>query len=218
MRAFAYLRVSGKNQVEGDGFPRQLAAINGYALATGTEIAHVFQEEGVTGTQETMDRPAWIAMMVALHSDGVKTVIVENLSRLARDLMVQEAAIADFHKSGFTLVSVAEPDLMATDPSRIMIRQILGAVSQYEKSMIVARLRGARMRTKLSTGRCEGRKPFGHMPGEEITLARMIELRAANMSYEKIAAVLNAEALKPRKAAKFHASVVQDILKAQVAN
>jgi hypothetical protein len=82
--------------------------------------------------RETMDRPAWIAMMVALHSDGVKTVIVENLSRLARDLMVQEAAIADFHKSGFALISVAEPDLMATDPSRIMIRQILGAVSQYD--------------------------------------------------------------------------------------
>jgi len=44
--------------------------------------------------------------------------------------------------------------------------------------------------------------------------ARMINFRAANLTYEKIAAVLNAEALKPRKAAKFYASVVQDILKA----
>jgi hypothetical protein len=71
------------------------------------------------------------------------------------------------------------------------------------------------MRSKLDTGRCEGRKPFGHMPGEETTLARMIALRAMNLSYVKIAAVLNAESLKPRKAAKFHASVVQDVLKAQ---
>ncbi len=53
------------------------------------------------------------------------------------------------------------------------------------------------------------------MPGEATTLARMIALRAANLSYEKIAAALNAEAQKPRKAAKFYASVVQDILKAQ---
>lgn len=83
--------------------------------------------------------------------------------------------------------------------------------------MIVARLRGARMRTKINTGRCEGRKPFGYIPGEETTLARMIALRATNLSYEKIAAVLNAESLKPRKAAKFYASVVQDILKAQTA-
>ena len=80
--------------------------------------------------------------------------------------------------------------------------------------MIVARLRGARMRTKINTGRCEGRKPFGHLPGEDVTLARMIALRAANLSYEKIADVLNAESLKPRKAAKFYASVVQDVLKA----
>jgi hypothetical protein len=83
--------------------------------------------------------------------------------------------------------------------------------------MIVARLRGARMRRKLNTGRCEGRKPFGHMAGEQTTLVRMIALRATNLSYEKIAAVLNAESLKPRKAVKFYASVVQDILKAQIA-
>ena len=71
------------------------------------------------------------------------------------------------------------------------------------------------MRSKLNTGRCEGRKPFGHMAGEDVTLGRMIQLRATNLSYEKIAAVLNAESLKPRKAAKFYASVVQDVLKAQ---
>ncbi len=30
-KAFAHLRVSGKGQVQGDGFPRQLAAIKQYA-------------------------------------------------------------------------------------------------------------------------------------------------------------------------------------------
>ncbi len=45
----------------------------------------------------------------------------------------------------------------------------------------------------------------------------MIELRATNLSYEKIAAALNAESLKPRKAVKFYASVVQDVLRAQAA-
>jgi DNA invertase Pin-like site-specific DNA recombinase len=51
--------------------------------------------------------------MTALHANGVKTVIVERLDRLARDLRLQETIIADLRKNGFELVSAAEPDLMA---------------------------------------------------------------------------------------------------------
>jgi DNA invertase Pin-like site-specific DNA recombinase len=57
-----------------------------------------------------MDRPAWSEMLATLHSNGVRTIIVERLDRVARDLMVQEAAIADLRKYGFELISVAEPD------------------------------------------------------------------------------------------------------------
>jgi hypothetical protein len=62
------------------------------------------------------------------------------------------------------LVSVAEPDLMASDSTRVLMRQLLGAVAQYDKSQIVAKLRGARMRKRAQQGRCEGRKPFGFFP------------------------------------------------------
>lgn len=102
-----------------------------------------------------MDRPAFAEMMSALHSNGVRTIIIKKLDRLARDLMVQEATIADLQKHGFTQVSVAEPDLTATDPTRILMRQLMGAVAQYDKSQILLKLRGARMRAK--EGRCEGR-------------------------------------------------------------
>ena len=47
-KAFAYLRVSGKGQVDGDGFPRQLAAVKAYAAAHGVRIVKVFEEKGVT--------------------------------------------------------------------------------------------------------------------------------------------------------------------------
>jgi len=39
------------------------------------------------------------------------------------------------------------------------VRQILGAVSQFEKAALVARLRHAREQMRATTGRCEGRKP-----------------------------------------------------------
>lgn len=113
-----------------------------------------------------MDRPAWRELMAKLHGDGVRTVIVEKLDRLARDLMVQESVIADLRKYGFELISVHEPDLMASDPTRVLSRQMLGALAQYDKGQIVVRLRGARLRKKAQTGRCEGRKPHGFRDGE----------------------------------------------------
>jgi DNA invertase Pin-like site-specific DNA recombinase len=181
VKAFGYLRVGGKGQVEGDGFPRQLAAIKGYASANGMKLVKVYREEGVSGTKETMDREAWSEMMTALHANGVRTIIFEKLDRLARDLVVQEACIADLHKHGFTLVSVAEPDLMATDPTRVLMRRLMGAVAQYDKSHIVLKLRAARMRKKASTGSCEGRKPYGFYEGESSVIERMKALRGEGL-------------------------------------
>jgi DNA invertase Pin-like site-specific DNA recombinase len=158
-KAHAYLRVSGKGQIEGDGFPRQLKAVREYAATHDVQIVKVFREEGVSGTTDSADRPAWSELMTVLHSNGIRTIVIERLDRLARDLMVQETIIADLQKNGFDLVSVAEPDLMATDPTRILVRQMMGAVAQYEKSQIVLKLRGARLRKRAKEGRCEGREP-----------------------------------------------------------
>ena len=213
-KAFAYLRVSGRGQIEGDGFPRQLKAIKDYASANDFKIVRVFREEGVSGTIETLDRASWVEMMVALHSNGVRTIIVEKLDRLARDLMVQEAAIADLRKNGFELVSVQEPDLMASDPTRVLTRQLMGAVAQYEKCQIVAKLKGARMRMRLAEGRCEGRKPFGHRDGEQAIIERMRALAASGLSTRAITAQLNQEQLQTRNGGPWRDAVVGRILKA----
>lgn len=143
---YGYFRVSGKGQVKGDGFPRQLQAIKSHLTDHNLRIVRIFRDEGVSGAVENMDRPAWRDRMAALHSDGVRTVVIEKLDRLARDLMVQEAAIADLQKNGVNLISAAEPDMMASEATRIFMCQLLGAVGQSEKNQIVAKLRGARLR------------------------------------------------------------------------
>src|SRR5450432_1163859 len=147
-KAFAYLRVSGKGQVNGDGFPRQLSAIKAYAKAQDIQIVRVFREEGVPGATELANRPAFVEMMTALHTNGTRLVLIEKLDRLARDLMIQETIIGDLRKNNFELISVAEPDLLKDDPSRKLMRQIFGAIAEYEKTMIVLKLRGARVRAK----------------------------------------------------------------------
>jgi DNA invertase Pin-like site-specific DNA recombinase len=212
IRAHAYLRVSGKGQVEGDGFTRQLKAIKEYAAAHDMKIVNVYREEGISGTKESADRPASSELMTALHANGVKVVIVERLDRLARDLMVQETIVADLRKYGFELVSVAEPDLMATDPTRILVRQMMGAVAQYEKSQIVLKLRGARLRKRAKEGRCEGRKPYGFYDGEAAALERAKALRAEGLGFDRIAARLNEENIPTRTGRLWHGVVINRIL------
>jgi DNA invertase Pin-like site-specific DNA recombinase len=211
--AFAYLRVSGKGQVEGDGFERQLRAIKAYAASHSIRIVKVFEERGVSGKTDLENRPALMAMLEALAANGTRMVLIEKLDRLARDLMVQETIIGDFRKRGFQLVSVMEPDLLEDDPTRKLMRQIFGAIAEYEKAMIVAKLRGARQRTKAREGRCEGRKPYGFYEGEEATLERMRQMRAQGATYAAIADTLNAEGVAPRDAdAKWHPGYVHRIL------
>ena len=211
-KAFAYLRVSGRGQVSGDGFTRQLKAIKEYAAAHEIKIVSVYREEGVSGTTESANRRAWSELMTALHSNGVRAVIVEKLDRLARDLMVQETIIGDLRKHGFELLSVAEPDLMANDPTRILVRQMMGAVEQYEKSQIVLKLRGARMRKRAREGRCEGRKPYGFYDGESEALELIKALRAEGLGFDRIAARMNAEGIQTRTGRPWHGVVINRIL------
>ena len=184
-KAFAYVRVSGKGQIDGDGFPRQIAAIKKYAAANGIKITRVFREEGVSGKKELENRPALQQLMVALHSNGTQLVLIEKLDRLARDLMIQESIIVDMKRNKFEIVSITEPDMCSDDPSRKLIRRILGAFAEYERDMIVLKLRVARQRVRAKVGRCEGRKPFGARIGEIRTIRRMQQLRGQGMAVDR---------------------------------
>lgn len=214
-KAFGYLRVSSSGQIEGDGFPRQRAAITKWAAANGLQIVRWFEERGVSGKTELENRPALQDLLEALASNGVRTVVIEKLDRLARDLMVQETILAEFRKQSFELVSVAEPDLCSDDPSRTMVRQIFGAISQYERAMIVSKLRGARQRMRAKSGRCEGRKPYGTRDGEQAIIDRMVKLRAAGGNFEHIARELVATGAMSRSGKPWRPATIRRILLAR---
>lgn len=211
-KAFAYLRVSGRGQVEGDGFPRQLAAIKKYTAANDIKLVRVFKEQGVSGTKDLDNRPALQELMIALHSNGVKTVLIEKLDRLARDLMIQETIIGDLRKHGFEIISVAEPDLCSDDPSRKLVRQVFGAIAEYERAMIVLKLRGARERMRVKEGRCEGRKPYGFYPGESAVIDRIKGLREQGLAVDTIATTLNGDGVKPRQGQQWYPTSVARVL------
>jgi DNA invertase Pin-like site-specific DNA recombinase len=218
-KAVAYLRVSGKGQVEGDGFNRQRDAIRRFATLNGCEIVGEFRDEGVSGTRELADRPGLASLLERVESNGVHLVLVERADRLARDLMVNEIIIDQFKKAGATVLTAEGVDLTTgdDDPTRTLIRQVLGAVAQFEKTVIVLKLKAARERIRRRTGRCEGRKPFGTRPGEEQVLLRIRQLRRKpkmenRMSYAAIAAQLNTEGAPSRSGKPWSAGTVYAVI------
>src|ERR1019366_9001763 len=167
--AIAYLRVSGLGQVDGDGLPRQAAAVTAYARHAGLTIVETYQDKGVSGTKDLEDRPGLAALLDRIESNGVRVVLVENASRLARDLIVSETILGQPRERGVKVFDAEGIELTAADddPTRRLIRQVLGAVAEFDRRVTVLKLRAARERVRRRDGRCEGRKPFGATPAEE---------------------------------------------------
>jgi DNA invertase Pin-like site-specific DNA recombinase len=101
-------------------------------------------------------------MLEHIAGNGVRRIIVETASRFARDLMVQEIGFKMLQSMGVELIAADSPDSFADDtPTSKLIRQILGGVAEFEKAMLVAKLRGARDRASARAGqRVEGRKGY----------------------------------------------------------
>lgn len=165
--ALAYLRTSSAANVDGDSETRQRLAIEGYAKAHGIEIVGEFYDAAVSGTDPVETRPGFASMLDRIEGNGVRLVIVEDASRFARSLMAQELGVLVMSGRGVRVVTSSGDDLTETnDPSRVMMRQIAGAFSQYEKTRLVQKLRAARNRKSEAVGRrIEGRKGYrGHQP------------------------------------------------------
>jgi site-specific DNA recombinase len=76
-----------------------------------------------------------------------------------------------------------------------------------------------RLRIRRSTGKCEGRKPYGITEAEQSIVAKMRAYRSERLSFAAIANRLNVEGIKPRtltragKETKWHPTMIQRILK-----
>lgn len=221
--AVSYLRVSGKAQVDGDGFPRQRAAIAEHARRADVEIVQEFRDEGVSGRLELEHREGLAALLDRIESNGVRLVLVERADRLARDLMVGEVILARFRKLGVKVVAAdGGTDLTVGDdnPTAKLIRQVLGAVAEFEKGVLVLKLRAARDRRRRTLGRCEGRKPFGSHPGENETLSAILKMRRGTRakertSFESIARALNESKVPTRAGGPWTKGVVFKIVRAR---
>ncbi|MEU6206377.1 recombinase family protein [Micromonospora musae] len=221
----AYLRVSTDRQAEdGYGLAVQEAAIKTWAKDQKRRVVGWYRDEGVSGT--LLARDGWMDVEDAISSKRAGGVIVYKLDRLARDTMVQETLMQAVWKLGGEVysTSLSETNLRddPEDPSRKLIRTIMGAVNTYERDMITLRMRRGRRMKATRGGYAFGSPAFGQRsvnkqlvkdPTEQQTLKRLYELADSGRSTRQTAAQLNAEGRLTKRGRPWTSAGVSDVLR-----
>ena len=209
--AIAYIRTSSATNVgtDKDSVTRQRLAIEGYAAATGLTLVDEFRDV-ISGADAVQDRPGFAAMLDRIEGNGVRLILVEDASRFARDLMVQEAGLAMLAARGVRVLTAAGDDMTATDdPMRIMMRQIIGAVVQAEKARLVGKLKAARDRKSAVLGYTVNSSYHKQQPGIFDALRAM---KAEGLSQAAMAERLETQGFVTKQGKRLHQTQVGRLL------
>jgi len=217
-KAVMYLRTSSATNLEGDSEERQKESIRKYADSQGMKIVSGAYDQAVKGSDSIHEREGFAQLIQYCLNNNVSIILCENASRFARDVIVQELGYRELKKLNLQLICVDAPDYFTGDsPSLNMIRQILGAVSEFEKSNLVAKLRGARERKRSKGLKCEGRKSLKEIYGT--MRFNRLKRRAKKMSdksltYAEISSILaNHGFVQPSTGKPFTKSQVMRLIK-----
>jgi DNA invertase Pin-like site-specific DNA recombinase len=194
----------GKRLLERDHHPRMVAV----------RAAQRLGDDLVDESERLEARPGFAAMLERIEGNGVRTIIVETANRFARDLMVQEVGFARLKSRGVTLIAADSPAAFVEDtPTARLVRQVLGAIAEFDKAMTVAKLKGARDRIRRERGKCEGRKPLAETHPVAVALAKRLHRASpkngARRSLRKIAAELAAVGHKAESGMPFNPRTIK---------
>ena len=155
-----------------DSEPRQREAIQAcvdhFGLILGGEHSESvgwFSDPSVKGTDDVHTRPGFVRLLDFCNRTGVRDIVFEDASRLARDLITQEVAFNSLTKLGFRLYSAASPNVFLDEGETAkLVRCVLGAIHEFERAGVVKRLASSRERAagqkfRLGTKRTLANKP-----------------------------------------------------------
>src|SRR5260370_918959 len=150
-RVALYARVSTSN---GQQDPEmQLRELREYADRRGWQIAEVYTDAGVSGAKDS--RPALNRLMSDAQKRRIDAVLVWKLDRFGRSLRHLVNALAELEALGVAFVSLRDNLDLATPSGRLMF-QIIGAMAEFERSLIQERVK-AGLRNAKAKGKRLGR-------------------------------------------------------------
>jgi DNA invertase Pin-like site-specific DNA recombinase len=207
MQAVGYCRVSTEEQAtEGVSLAAQHARITAWCAANGHELAEVLTDGGVSGKHGTHRAALQDALAKACAQKAV--LVVYSISRMARSNRELLEIVELLGRSGANLVSLTEA-FDTTSASGKMIFGILAVLAEFERNLIVERVRAAMAYKRTRGERISRYSPYGktagpdgHLvddPAELAIVAEAHELAAAGLGVRAIARELTARG-RPTKA------------------
>ena len=207
-----YYRTSSKSSSgeDKDSGKRQRHSVHTFCKMKGWTVVNEFWDKGVSGTIDVLNRPSFVEMLSYCEENEIKTIVFENSSRLSRDLICMETGFQYLSSLGYTLISVDSPETFVENtPTSVLIRQVLGCISQFEKSNLVEKLRVSRERksklnksrnyiSRTGRGKVEGVKKLTELnpelSGLVVSYRRRKDIRTKkSLSYMKISKLLHDE-------------------------
>ena len=208
-KSIAYYRTSSAANVgeDKDLLTRQRVAVERFARSAGYEIVESYYDAAVSGADALDARPGFADALKRIASNGVRTIIVETASRFARDLIVAETGFRRLRDAGIALIAADAPNSFLDDtPTSAFIRQVLAAVQELDRAMIVSKLKGARQRKRATGVKVEGRKSYGE--AVPATVERAKALKTEGLSLRQVAERLAAEGYQTRSGTPYQFTAV----------
>jgi DNA invertase Pin-like site-specific DNA recombinase len=177
MQVAIYARVSTTSQT----FENQLRELREAAASLGWIVAHEVIDEGVSGAKGRAARPGFDRLFELVERKAVGAIMAWSVDRIGRSLQDLVALMRELQQHSVELYCHQQSINTATPAGR-MTFSIFGALGEYERSLIIERIRSGIARAKM-----QGRK-FGRprLYDDEVR-ARVIELRALGLTVREIA-------------------------------
>jgi len=162
-----------------------------HAAVHGLEVCSVHHDEGLSG--HDWPRPGLTAALAELRKGSV--LLVWRRDRVARSVLLSEMVQHQVTSRRASIVAV-QGDVAAgsAGPEATLIRQVLGAVSEFERSQIAARTSAAMLARQRNGERMSLYAPFGYQvdkrrpkrllphPAEQEAVREILRLAEAGMT------------------------------------
>jgi len=223
MKVIGYIRVSTDEQAQGGvSLEAQRAKLEQYAELYDLDLVEVVVDAGVSA--KNLHRDGLKAALCALDAGQAAGLLVAKLDRLTRSVRDLSDLLEKYFGTKYALLSVAEKVDTSSAAGR-MILNIMATVSQWEREVIGERTSAA-LQHKIAQGQHVGSPALGFKmtdgqleadQAELVVVERIQELRAAGMTLQAIADLLNSESIATKRGGKWHPSTVTYILSRRAA-
>lgn len=219
-KAYAYLRVSTLQQVDGNSLEGQLKEIERYCRAYDIELVDVYSDEGRSG-KSVVGRERFIQMLDDVtKKPDIDYVIVWKLSRFGRNVCDSLNALSILQENGVNLITVQE-NLKSDGAMGKFIFTIVAAMAEMERENILEQTGNGKKYNALDGNWNGGQAPYGYTlvdkkliinPEEADTVKKifMWYMESEDNGYSTVTAKLNEAGIKPRKVPRLNRKKMQE--------